>query len=859
MAQQRLQLNLTANTSGFTGALNTASSKLQKFGGKLKSIGGSMQKFALPLALAGGASVKMALDFDKSMTKIKALVGIAGGEVDKMGQKVKELARDTGVSSREAAEALFFITSAGLEGDSAMNALEMSLKGAASGLGETKNVADLATSAMNAYGDSGLTAEKATDVLTAAVREGKLEASELASSMGAVIPIASNMGVSFDQVGAAMAAMSRTGTNAAVGATQLTAILASLKKPTSEAEKALASMGLSTEGVQKSLAEEGLMSTLEMLKNKTTEFGVNITDIFPNIRALKGVLDLTGAGMEDAKKIFDELANSAGSTAEAFRITEESASFQFQKSLNSAKETLMSLGQQLLVAVVPAVQKLAGFIQNLYKRFTELDPTMQKLILAFGGLAIALPTIITLVGSLISLFGALLSPATLIIAAVTGIAFAFYKYWGQIKTIIVNVINWFIKLYNESLLIRGAVELIGAVFKSVFDFITISLKTGWKNFKAFGKMVWDLFKNVGDIIMGVFTLDWDKFKEGISGAAKSIGDGVSEIFENTSDGADEIGNKLAENVVKGFRNTMDNTDVKEVTEGMFDGIEDLAKDVKNKIVGVFSGGGGSGSSGGGGSGSSGGDDGSGGSNPFANLNKKLASGGDDNKKIEERITLLEKLGWTADSTAQSLQASFSHLGNSIVESMGVAGTALGEFLSTFMNMVTEYLAGQLQMMLADSQKATNKNTTDAMQMASDSALTAVLGANAAAKISTSGGASVGNAVEGATQSAKGFGAAAAFVLPALIAMAVGAVSSAMKKTKKFAKGGIISAPTMGLMGEYPGAKSNPEVVAPLDRLKGLIGSNNRAQQVNVGGSFELRGQDLVVALERANSTRDRIL
>ena len=80
------------------------------------------------------------------------------------------------------------------------------------------------------------------------------------------------------------------------------------------------------------------------------------------------------------------------------------------------------------------------------------------------------------------------------------------------------------------------------------------------------------------------------------------------------------------------------------------------------------------------------------------------------------------------------------------------------------------------------------------------------------------------------------------------------------KKNKFAKGGIISAPTMGLMGEYPGAKNNPEVVAPLDRLKGLIGdSRGRAQQVNVGGSFELRGQDLVVALERDNSTRDRIL
>ena len=76
---------------------------------------------------------------------------------------------------------------------------------------------------------------------------------------------------------------------------------------------------------------------------------------------------------------------------------------------------------------------------------------------------------------------------------------------------------------------------------------------------------------------------------------------------------------------------------------------------------------------------------------------------------------------------------------------------------------------------------------------------------------------------------------------------------------KFANGGIVSAPTMGLMGEYPGAKSNPEVIAPLDKLKNMIGNTGGAQQVQVGGSFEIRGQDLVVALERANSTRNRLI
>ena len=64
-------------------------------------------------------------------------------------------------------------------------------------------------------------------------------------------------------------------------------------------------------------------------------------------------------------------------------------------------------------------------------------------------------------------------------------------------------------------------------------------------------------------------------------------------------------------------------------------------------------------------------------------------------------------------------------------------------------------------------------------------------------------------------------------------------------TQKFANGGIISGPTMGLMGEYPGAASNPEVVAPLDKLKSLIGG--------AGGTLEARisGNDLLILMNKA--------
>ena len=73
----------------------------------------------------------------------------------------------------------------------------------------------------------------------------------------------------------------------------------------------------------------------------------------------------------------------------------------------------------------------------------------------------------------------------------------------------------------------------------------------------------------------------------------------------------------------------------------------------------------------------------------------------------------------------------------------------------------------------------------------------------------------------------------------------------MASLPKFANGGIAYGPTLGIFGEYAGAANNPEVVAPLDKLKSLIG--------DTGGGFSgklearLRGRDIVLAL--ANETR----
>ena len=823
-----LKVVLTGDASQLNSALNKTSARLKNFGSKAQAIGSKISRnLTMPLTLVGGASVKLAVDFDKSMTKIESLVGIAGEEVAKMGDTAKQMATDTGRSASEAADALFFITSAGLEGSEAMDVLDASLQAAAVGLGDTATVADLATSAMNAYGSDTLGASDATDVLVAAVREGKLESSELAGAMGSVLPIASNMGVSFNEVGAAFAAMSRTGTNAAVASTQLRGILNGLLKPTKDAEDALAGMGLSSAGLRKSLKEDGLLATLEILKTNFEGNDQAAAKVFGNVRALSGVMDLLGAGVDSTREIFAEMNNVQGATATAFEATSQSASFQLQKALTGVRNSLTEVGGTLLSAVLPHIQKFTSFIQGLIQSFMNLNPQTQSLVLGLTAIAAALPAILSVAGALATALGAILTPAGLVVAALGAIATIVVQNWGAVKKALVDVANYFIDLYNESLAFRLIIEGFVALFKTIFD-AGVALVNGLINqFKIAGNFISGLFSNVGKIVQGAFSLSPSMIKEGLAGISDALVDGVTDTAGNVKDVFADIGTSGAENFTEAFEKSMRPQKIANVTEeGLQQGIDNVVSSIKEKVSGIFAGGVAASATGGTTTTTGGGD-----ADPtFASTFGAVDSGIVDPETIEfiddsvdfeqlhtgidATVAKMNQMQSVSELMGQGVQDAFGAMGQSIVQSLGLADNAFGAFLSSFITNALQFLAVNL----AES---------------------------------------MGFAVSAASKTAAAAGPVGAFVLPALIAGATAAIGGAFKKIPKFADGGIVSTPTLGMFGEYTGARQNPEVVAPLNKLTSMIQPRG-AQQVDVGGSFQLRGQDLVVALQRAETNRGRI-
>lgn len=89
---------------------------------------------------------------------------------------------------------------------------------------------------------------------------------------------------------------------------------------------------------------------------------------------------------------------------------------------------------------------------------------------------------------------------------------------------------------------------------------------------------------------------------------------------------------------------------------------------------------------------------------------------------------------------------------------------------------------------------------------------------------------------------------AAIITGTALVAATAAAKAALQNATAFANGGIVSGPTLALVGEYSGARNNPEVIAPLDKLRSMI-EPARLSFDSLYLETKVRGKDLYVALQ----------
>ena len=360
----------------------------------------------LPLLGAGAAVTHFALDFDTTMRRIVGLAKVPKEEIAGIREEILKLGGETGRAPQELGEAFYFVASAGFEAKEAMDVLRIAAKAAASGMGETQDVAKVLGGVINAYGHENITAARAGDVLTAAIQDGAAEASDFAGSIGMVVPNAAALGVSFDQVAAAMSAMTQVGIDAQTAAVNLGQILSALQKPSVQAEEAMQGLGLSSAGLRQELKEKGLLETLRTLEERFRGNETASALVFGNIRALRGVSALLGMDTEQLNGIFADTAGALDTLQKAYEDT-EGPQRDMDRNLARLQATAITLGNDVLPVVLDILDQLADGAEGLAKWWKSLDDDTKKQIVQFLlWLAVAGPLLL-LTGKLVTALGSM--------------------------------------------------------------------------------------------------------------------------------------------------------------------------------------------------------------------------------------------------------------------------------------------------------------------------------------------------------------------------------------------------------------------------------------------------------------------
>ena len=431
-----LNIVFGADLRGFERAMKKAQKNLKKFGSSMKRVGGTLTRsVTMPLLAVGGASVKMALDFEKSMTKVNTLVGVSKKEVESLKKQVLELSGKTATAPNELADGLYFLTSAGLSGADAMEALEQVSKGVASGLGESADLANVAAAAQNAYGKETMSASKALDIFGGMVKTGMFNAADLSKVLGTQLGLAASLGIEFEEVGAMISTYTKTTGDANSATTGLSGVMMSFAKITPKQESALEAVGLSVDELRESLSKKGLQATLLEMQKRFAANGVELSEFFSKSQALKAVLGVLGNQTETYKAILDDLSDSVGFVDKAFDETSKTSAFKMEKAMNDLKVAGTLLGQELF----PIVDMLASKLTKLANLFTNLSDEGKKSAVTWAAVAAAIGPVLMMIGqmsigisALIPLFTKLgkvmlANPYLTLAAAITAIGLAAFK------------------------------------------------------------------------------------------------------------------------------------------------------------------------------------------------------------------------------------------------------------------------------------------------------------------------------------------------------------------------------------------------------------------------------------------------
>lgn len=595
-----------------TGATKT-SGAMSKFGtvvkggvtGALKVAGAAIGAATTAVVGLGTYAAKTGMEFESQMSKVQAISGATGDELEALEDKAEEMGAITKFSATEAGQAYEYMAMAGWKTSDMLGGIEGIMNLAAASGESLATTSDIVTDALTAFGLAAEDSGHFADVLARASSSSNTNVGMMGETFKYVAPLAGAMGFSIEDTAVAIGLMANAGIKAGQAGTSLRAMLTNLTEPTEEAGKLMEELGISMtdmDGNVKSLdtvigdlrtafsglSEAEKVSAASTIAGKEAMSGllaiVNASDAdFATLTA--AIADSDGAAQQMATTMQDNLAGALeelGGSAETFGLAMyEGISTPLTQIVTFATDSLNQLTEAYRVGGVEGLTEAAGeILASVITKLTEGLPQMLEVgvnlvISLLDGLLSnmeqitngAVMIVETLADGALSLLEKLFDVGwELLLSLVEGIIEALPKLLDTAVKLVVHIATEMTKPESLKRIIEAAMNLVKTLANGLIDAIP-------QLYEAAIQIVMNLIEylldpdNIEDLIQTGFEM--------LAAVAKGVLNGSIEVLK-------AVANLIAD-IISKFRNT----DWTSLGSGLIDDILSGLKSGWNAVTSWF--------------------------------------------------------------------------------------------------------------------------------------------------------------------------------------------------------------------------------------------------------------------------------
>lgn len=298
-----------------------------------------------------GYSVKVGSDFEAAMSKVSAISGATGDDLQKLTDKAKEMGAKTKFSATESAQAFEYMAMAGWKTEDMLNGIEGIMNLAAASGEDLATTSDIVTDALTAMGLQASDSGHFADVLAAASSNSNTNVAMMGETFKYVAPVAGALGYNIEDLSQAIGLMANSGIKSTQAGTALRSILTRLAKPPKEAAAAMDKYDISmknSNGSTKSLMEV-MENMRDSLRGLPKDEKAAAAAALGGQEAMSGLLAIVNASDTDFKKLASSIENADGAS---------------EKMANTMNDNLKG-------SVTIAGSALEGFGINIYEKMEK--------------------------------------------------------------------------------------------------------------------------------------------------------------------------------------------------------------------------------------------------------------------------------------------------------------------------------------------------------------------------------------------------------------------------------------------------------------------------------------------------------